>query len=95
MWLYVAIWEKYAKTCQNMPKRAKTCKQTSHPQKALIRAKYYKVLQTITKKTPMRYSTDPRKQRKQQKYIAIFLAIFAALFAISFLLCKFCGLFCG
>jgi cytochrome c oxidase assembly protein Cox11 len=43
----------------------------------------------------MRYSTDPRKQRKQQKYIAIFLAIFAALFVISYMLCKFYNLFCA
>ena len=75
MWLYG----------KNMQKYAKICKQTSHPPKALIRAKYYKVLQTITKKTPMRYSTDPRKQRKQQKYIAIFLLAFAILAAIVIL----------
>ncbi len=33
----------------------------------------------------MRYSTDPRKQRKQQKYIAIFLLAFAILAAIVIL----------
>ncbi len=85
MWLYVEICGNMGKICQNVQKHAKTCKQTSHPPKALIRAKYYKVLQTITKKTPMRYSTDPRKQRKQQKYIAIFLLAFAILAAIVIL----------
>ncbi len=82
MWQYVAI-------CGNMwqyvRKYAKTCKQTSHPTKALIRTIYYTILHNITKKTPMRYSTDPRKQRKQQKYIAIFLLAFAILAAIVIL----------
>jgi len=87
MWLYVVIWE-------NMPKRAKTCKQTSHPTKALIRAIYYTILHNITKKTPMRYSTDPRKQRKQQRYITIFVCIFVAIFVISQILCYFFNLFC-
>lgn len=43
----------------------------------------------------MRYSTDPRKQRKQQRYITIFVCIFVAIFVISQILCYFYNLFCA
>ena len=63
MWLYVEICGNMGKICQNVQKHAKTCKQTSHPPKALIRAKYYKVLQTIAKCVKMCQKIDTTTQQ--------------------------------